>query len=140
MPLGYYYATCKSYTRISPLHGKENCWRFQGVHRLPHLRLTWIQRLLLTIASIVPPTRTLLLIAITDAPQLGFGGSPLYTVSVALYSTASYPQVSLFRCSDPRSFRHVSAHWFSASSLSSYYSDRLSRNQHRREKASILVP
>ena len=34
----------------------------------------------------------------------------------------------------------VSAHWFRASTLSSYYSDRLSQNQHRREKASILVP
>ena len=83
-PLSYYYATRKSYTRISPLHGKEDCWHFRGVYELPHSHLTRIQRRLLIVASITPPTHMLPLIAIVNAPHLEFGGSPLYTASVAL--------------------------------------------------------
>ena len=138
LSLGYSYATRKSYTRISPLHDKEHCWHFQGVYKLPHSYLTWIQQLLLTIASILTPTHMLPLAAIVNAPHRRFGGSPLYITSVTLCDTVAihkYPcfvALTLSAC--------VSAHWFRASTLSSYYSDRLSRNQHRREKASILVP
>ena len=84
LPLGYSHATRKSYTQISPLHGKEDCWHFRGVYRLPHPYLTRIQRRLLIVASITPPTHMLPLIAIVNAPHLEFGGSPLYTASVAL--------------------------------------------------------
>ena len=84
LPLSYSYATRKSYTRISPLHGKEDCWHFRGVYELPHSHLTRIQRQLLIVASITPPTHMLPLIAIVNAPHLEFGGSPLYTASVAL--------------------------------------------------------
>ena len=84
LPLGYSHATRKSYTQISPLHGKEDYWHFRGVYRLPHPYLTRIRRLLLTTASITPPTHMLPLIAIVNAPHLEFGGSPLYTASVAL--------------------------------------------------------
>ena len=138
LALGYSYATRKSYTRISPLHGKEDCWHFRGVYELPHSHLTRIQRRLLIVASITLPTHMLPLIAIVNAPHHRFGGSPLYFTSVALCETAAihkYPcfvALTLSAC--------VSAHWFRASTLSSYYSDRLSRNQRRREKASILVP
>ena len=100
LPLSYSYATRKSYTRISPLHGKEDCWHFRGVYELPHSHLTRIQRRLLIVASITPPTHMLPLIAIVNAPHRRFGGSPLYTTSVTLCDTADYPQVSLFRCSD----------------------------------------
>ena len=84
LALGYSYATRKSYTRISPLHDKEHCWHFQGVYKLPCSYLTWIQQLLLTIASILTPTHMLPLAAIVNAPHLEFGGSPLYTASVTL--------------------------------------------------------
>lgn len=99
-PLSYSHATYRSYTRISPLHGKENYWHFRGVYKLPHSYLTRIQRQLLTAASIIPPTHTLHLLAILKALQLRFGSSLLYTTSVALCSTADYPQVSLIRCPD----------------------------------------
>ena len=84
LPLGYSHATRKSYTRISPLHGKEDCWHFRGVYRLPHLYLTRIQRRLLIVASITPPTHMLPLAAIVNAPHLEFGGSPLSIASVTL--------------------------------------------------------
>jgi len=100
LPLSYSYATRKSYTRISPLHGKKDYWLFQGVHKLPHLYLTWIRRKLFTTASITPSTHMLPLSAITTAQHRRFGGSPLFTTLVAHYSTADYPQVSLFRCPD----------------------------------------
>ena len=99
-PLSYSHATYKSYTRISPLHGKENCWLFRGVYRLPHLYLTWIQRRLLIVASILPPTHTLHLLAIPRALQLRFGSSLHFTAQIALYDTADYPQVSWIRCPD----------------------------------------
>ena len=95
-PLSYSYATRKSYTRISPLHGKKDCWHFRGVCRLPHLRLTRIQRLLLTTASILPPTHMLLLIAIVNALHRKFGGSPLYTTSVTLCGTAAIHKYPCF--------------------------------------------
>ena len=100
LPLSYSYATRKSYTRISPLHGKKNCWHFQGVYKLPHLYRAWIQRELLTTASIVPPTHMLPLFAITAAPHLRFGSLLHFIVSVTLYNTVGYPQVSLIRCPD----------------------------------------
>ena len=84
LALGYSYATRKSYTRISPLHDKEYYWHFQGVYKLPHSYLTWIQQLLLTIASILTPTHMLPLAAIVNAPHLEFGGSPLSIASVTL--------------------------------------------------------
>ena len=84
LALSYSYATRRSYTRISPLHGKEDYWHFQGVYRLPHPYLTWIQRRLLIVASIAPPTHMLPLFAIADAPHLEFDGSPFYTASVTL--------------------------------------------------------
>jgi len=136
--LSYSYATRKSYTRISPLHGKEDCWHFRGVYELPHSHLTRIQQRLLIVASITPPTHMLPLAAIVNAPHLEFGGSPLYTASVTL---TAQPAIHKYPCFVALTHSAcVSAHWFSASTLSSYYSDRLSRNQHRREKASILVP
>lgn len=98
--LSYSYATRKSYTRISPLHGKEDYWHFRGVYELPRSHLTRIRRRLLIVASITPPTHMLPLIAIVNAPHRRFGGSPLFTALVALCSTADYPQVSLFRCPD----------------------------------------
>ena len=113
LSLSYSYATCKSYTQISLLHDKRDCWHFQGVYKLPHSYLTWIQQLLLTIASITPSTRTLLLVAIVNAPHRRFGGSPLYTALVALCGTAAihkYPcfvALTLPAC--------VSARWFSVS-------------------------
>ena len=138
LALGYSYATRKSYTRISPLHGKEDCWHFRGVYELPHSHLTRIQRRLLIVASIIPPTHMLPLIAIVNAPHLEFGGSPLSTASVTL---TAQPTIRKYPCFVVLTHSAcVSAHWFHASTLSSYYSDRLSRNQHRREKASILVP
>ena len=94
--MGYSYATRKSYTRISPLHSKEDCWRFQGVYRLPHPYLTWIQRLLLTIASIPPPTHMLPLVAIVNAPHRRFGGSPLYTTLVTLCDTVAIHKYPCF--------------------------------------------
>ena len=138
LALRYSYATRKSYTRISPLHGKEDCWRFRGVYELPHSHLTRIQRRLLIVASITLPTHMLPLIAIVNAPHLEFGGSPLSTASVTL---TAQPTIRKYPCFVVLTHSAcVSAHWFNASTLSSYYSDRLSRNQHRREKASILVP
>ena len=77
LALGYSYATRKSYTRISPLHGKEDCWHFRGVYELPHSHLTRIRRRLLIVASITPPTHMLPLIAIVNAPHRRFGGSPM---------------------------------------------------------------
>ena len=96
LALGYSYATRKSYTRISPLHGKEDCWRFRGVYKLPHLYLTRIQRRLLIVASMTPPTHMLPLIAIVNAPHRRFGGSPLYTTSVALCDTAAIHKYPCF--------------------------------------------
>ena len=96
LSLGYSYATRKSYTRISPLHDKEHCWHFQGVYKLPHLYLTWIQQLLLTIASILTPTHMLPLAAIVNAPHRRFGGSPLYFASVALCETAAIHKYPCF--------------------------------------------
>ena len=107
LSLGYSHATRKSYTRISPLHDKEDCWLFQGVYRLPHLYLTWIRRKLFTTASIVPPTHMLPLAAIVNAPHLEFGGSPLYTVSVTL--TAQQLSTSIL-VSLLWLIRHVSQH------------------------------
>ena len=112
-PLSYSHATYKSYTRISPLHGKENCWLFQGVYRLPHLYLTWIRRRLLIVASILPPTHTLHLLAILKALQLRFGSSLRFTTSVTLCSTVAihkYPCFVALTCSPC-----TSARWFSAS-------------------------
>ena len=96
LSLGYSYATRKSYTRISPLHDKEHCWHFQGVYKLPHSYLTWIQQLLLTIASILTPTHMLPLAAIVNAPHRRFGGSPLYTTSVTLCDTAAIHKYPCF--------------------------------------------
>jgi len=95
-PLSYLYATCKSYTQISLLHDKRDYWHFQGVYKLPHLYLTWIQQLLLTIASITPSTRTLLLVAMVNAPHRRFGGSPLYITSVALCDTVAIHKYPCF--------------------------------------------
>ena len=122
--MSYSYATRKSYTRISPFHSKEDCWLFQGVYRLPHLYLTWIRRKLFTTASIVPPTHMLPLAAIVNAPHHRFGGSPLYTTSVTLCDTVAIHKYPCFVALTPSAC--VSAHWFRASTLSSYYSDRLS--------------
>jgi hypothetical protein len=96
LSLGYSYATRKSYTRISPLHGKEDCWHFRGVYELPHPYLTRIQRLLLTIASITPPTHMLPLAAIVNAPHRRFGGSPLYITLVTLCDTAAIHKYPCF--------------------------------------------
>ena len=96
LPLSYSYATRKSYTQISLFHGKEDYWHFRGVYRLPHLHLTRIQRLLLTTASITPPTHMLPLIAIVNTPHRRFGGSPLYTTSVALCDTAAIHKYPCF--------------------------------------------
>ena len=63
-------------------------------------------------------------------PALHCFGRPNSTAAIHKYPC--FVALTLSAC--------VSAHWFRASTLSSYYSDRLSRNQHRREKASILVP
>ena len=77
LALGYSYATCKSYTQISLLHGKGDYWYFEGLTTAPPVvALTSIQRLVLTIASITLPTHTLLLIAVTEAPQRRFGVPP----------------------------------------------------------------
>ena len=95
-PLSYSDATRKSYTQISLLHGKEDCWLFQGVHKLPHLCLTWIRHQLLTDASITPPTHMLPLVAIVNAPHRRFGGSPLYIALVALCDTAAIHKYPCF--------------------------------------------
>ena len=96
LALSYSYATRKSYTRISPLHGKEDYWHFRGVYELPHSHLTRIQRRLLIVASIIPPTHMLPLIAIVNAPHRRFGGSPLYTTSIALCDTAAIHKYPCF--------------------------------------------
>ena len=96
LALSYSYATRKSYTRISPLHGKEDCWHFRGVYELPHSHLTRIQRRLLIVASITPPTHMLPLIAIVNAPHRRFGGSPLYTTLVTLCDTAAIHKYPCF--------------------------------------------
>ena len=67
----------KPYTRISSLHDRRDYWYFGGVATAPPVdTLTPIRQLLLTIASIVLPTRTLPLPAIPKALHLRFGGSP----------------------------------------------------------------
>ena len=96
LALSYSYATRKSYTRISPFHSKEDYWHFRGVYGLPHPHLTRIQRLLLTTASIIPPTHMLPLVAIVNALHRRFGGSPLYTTSVALCDTAAIHKYPCF--------------------------------------------
>ena len=115
LSLGYSYATRKSYTQISLLHDKEDYWHFRGVYKLPHSYLTRIQRRLLIVASIVPPTHMLPLAAIVNAPHRRFGGSPLYTASVTLCDTAAILQVSLLRCSDlfnaPQHAGFAHLHW-----------------------------
>ena len=111
--MSYSYATRKSYTRISPLHGKENYWLFRGVYRLPHLYLTRIQQQLLTIASIAPPTHMLPLFAITAAPHLRFGSSLHFITLVTLCDTATihkYPCFVVLTYS-----ACASARWFSVS-------------------------
>lgn len=148
LPLGYYYATRKSYTRISPLHSKKDCWHFRGVYKLPHLHLTRIRRRLLIVASILPPTHMLPLIAIVNAPHRRFGGSPLYTASVTLCDTAAILQVSLFRCSDlfnaPQHAGFAHLHWVLIIRIDlvqgCLHEWNYPIHQHRREKASILVP
>jgi len=116
--LSYSDATRKSYTQISLLHDKEDCWLFRGVYRLPHLHLTRIQRRLLIVASIVPPTHMLPLLAITVAPHLRFGSLLLYTAQIALYDTAAIHKYPCFVALT--SSACASARWFSVSSLSSY--------------------
>ena len=146
--LSYLEFAYKPYTRISPLHDKEHCWHFQGVYKLPHLYLTWIQQLLLTIASILTPTHMLPLAAIVNAPHLEFGGSPLYTASVTL--TAQQLSTSilvsllwLFRpASQHTGFVHL--HWVLIIRIDlvqeCLHEWNYPIHQHRREKASILVP
>ena len=111
--LSYLYATRKSYTRISPLHGKENYWLFRGVYKLPHLYLTRIRQQLLTIASITPPTHMLPLFAITAAPHLRFGSLLHFITLVTLCDTATihkYPCFVVLTYS-----ACASARWFSVS-------------------------
>ena len=95
-PLSYLHATYRSYTRISPSHGKEDYWLFRGVYRLPHPYLTRIQRRLLIVASILPPTHTLHLLAILEVLQLKFRSSLRYTTSVALCSTVAIHKYPCF--------------------------------------------
>lgn len=67
----------KPYTRISSLHDRRDYWYFGGVTTAPPVAaLTPIQQLLLTIASIVLPTRILPLPAIPKALHLRFGVPP----------------------------------------------------------------
>ena len=85
----------KPYTRISSLHDRRDYWYFGGVATAPPVdTLTPIRQLLLTIASIVLPTRTLPLPAIPKAPQLRFGvpPSPPHRSPFATQSTVhTYP-------------------------------------------------
>ena len=75
--LSYSYTTYRSYTRISPLHGKKDYWYFKGLLAAPPASsLTLIQQMLLTSASITPPIRTLPLLAMIDALHRRFGVSP----------------------------------------------------------------
>ena len=94
--LSYSHATRKSYTRISPLHGKEDYWHFRGVYKLPHSYLTRIRRRLLIVASITPPIHMLPLAAIIDALHRKFGGSPLYIASVTLCDTVAIHKYPCF--------------------------------------------
>lgn len=67
----------KPYTQISLLHDRRDYWYFGGLTTAPPVAtLTPIQRWVLTIASIVLPTRTLPLPAVPKAPWLRFGVPP----------------------------------------------------------------
>lgn len=87
----------RSYTpNFLQIHDERNYWHFQGVHKLPHLYLTWIQLWVLTKASIASATHPLHLLAITDSAitlDLKSSTSPFY---ISLYSLSDTKEVSLF--------------------------------------------
>lgn len=117
--LGYLYVARRSYTpNFLRIHDERNCWHFQGVHKLPHSCLTWIQLWVLTKASIASATHPLHLLAITDSAitlDLKSSTSPFY---ISLYSLSDTKEVSLF-CSSCLS-GNTSALVVNHSALSSY--------------------
>lgn len=99
--LGYLYATYRSYTQISLLHGKKDYWYFKGLPAAPPaFNLTLIQQMLLTPASITPSTHTLPLLAMIDALHRRFGVPPSPSSKSPYLTQSTIRKYPCFVCPD----------------------------------------